>query len=458
MGALLLGGPANAQVTSKESESSRRATQQRIKAGEAAKRAQRQRLLEGKDVSYEDVLKDPDNIELNVRFAQTQIRKGNLLGASATLERILLVNPNLVEVRVLYAIVLFRLDNMQLAESELKKAAALNIPDDLKSEIARYLKEIARRKRRTRFSALVNLGYQFDTNRKSSPSSKQLDTILGRAFLTPGLGREPDTAFQGLARLAVEHDLGFQARHQILAAVSFYQADQADLDQFDLQALDVSAGLSYDMAPTTLKPNVYWKFLRLSHQPFLNGYGANIRLDHRYSKALTLFASGQAEHQKYFSIFESPSVDLRTGFEFQATLGATYVLLPTMRLTADLTRIRKKARANFNEYRGYLAALNHTWLLGRGTFLLTHLSYGIDLYDTPDLLVSARRRRDTRYRSRLTFGLPLPLLLFDAKLPAALSDVTVTLSGEFFRSASNITNFTYNNSRISMSITKRVDF
>jgi len=45
-------------------------------------------------------LEDPDNIMLNFRYAQTQIKNNNLLGAAGTLERILLVNPNLSKVRL----------------------------------------------------------------------------------------------------------------------------------------------------------------------------------------------------------------------------------------------------------------------------------------------------------------------------------------------------------------------
>ena len=37
-------------------------------------------------VTYEDILKDPDNIGLNARYAQEQIARGELLSAAATLE------------------------------------------------------------------------------------------------------------------------------------------------------------------------------------------------------------------------------------------------------------------------------------------------------------------------------------------------------------------------------------
>ena len=66
----------------------------------------------GPPVTYQQVLADPDNIDLNIRYALTQIRDGNVRGAGATLERILLIRPDLASVRVLFAIVLFRRKRM----------------------------------------------------------------------------------------------------------------------------------------------------------------------------------------------------------------------------------------------------------------------------------------------------------------------------------------------------------
>src|SRR5437868_2059647 len=69
--------------------------------------AESQRLLRpDRDVSYEDVLAHPDDIDLNFAFAQGQIQRAELRGAAATLERLLLINADLPRVRLLYAIVL----------------------------------------------------------------------------------------------------------------------------------------------------------------------------------------------------------------------------------------------------------------------------------------------------------------------------------------------------------------
>ena len=81
-------------------------------------------------VTYEDVLKDPNNIALNVRYAQDQIARGEVLGAAATLERILLMNPKLPDVRLLYAVVLYRLDSLDEAQRELDTLRNVTLPPE----------------------------------------------------------------------------------------------------------------------------------------------------------------------------------------------------------------------------------------------------------------------------------------------------------------------------------------
>src|SRR6185295_8747340 len=133
-------------------------------AERTGERAREQEPFEGPRVDYADVLKEPDNVDLNYRFAQTQVRDGDLRGAASTLERILLRNPGLAQVRLLYAIVLFRLDSVYEAEREFRVLDEMVLPQDVRREVERYRRELARRKERTRYSANLTFGGQYDTN------------------------------------------------------------------------------------------------------------------------------------------------------------------------------------------------------------------------------------------------------------------------------------------------------
>jgi hypothetical protein len=97
--------PAHAQsnVAQVETENLLRDTPDANREIEKTRReAEKQRdVLPTRKVTYADILANPDDIELNLAYAQNQIADGNVLGASATFERILLLKPDHARARLL---------------------------------------------------------------------------------------------------------------------------------------------------------------------------------------------------------------------------------------------------------------------------------------------------------------------------------------------------------------------
>ena len=74
---------AQPRPTGAEEAAGRRAPttlEDQSKEGKAAEAAARRRAVEGDRVTYQQVLADPDNIDLNNRFARTQIAQEELHG------------------------------------------------------------------------------------------------------------------------------------------------------------------------------------------------------------------------------------------------------------------------------------------------------------------------------------------------------------------------------------------
>jgi hypothetical protein len=129
-----------------------------------------------------------------------------------------------------------------------------------------------------------------------------------------------------------------------------------------------------------------------------------------------------------------------------------------MRVGIELSSIRKRASRNYNSYDGEAVSLSHTWLLGAGLFLLSAVSGEIDRYEEGDPTVSEMSRRDRIGKMRLTLGVPVATLVDEEGTLPFLRDLTLTLSGEAIRQSSNLTNYTYNNRRASVGLTKRWEF
>ena len=390
------------------------------------------------------MLRDPDNLELNFRFARQQVRRGDVRGAAATLERILLVNPDLAQVRLFYAVVLFRLDNIDEAEREFRTVAALGIAADVRAEVDSYLARIKRQRQTTRYTASLTLGVHYDSNRPSAP---RRGTRLLFDVPVDVSGEEDDVGYLGIVSLRVDHDLGYQDRHELFGMVTYYHDEQVTQDTQDVQSFMVEAGGIYRSPfwDIDVVPSVFRTHLRLSRETFFQDIGANLRFERDFTPRIKAFASTRISDQTFSPITETRTAQDRDGRQIEGMVGGRYVISPTMRISGDLLHLDKSAKGEFFSYYRDQVRLEHTWLLGGGQFLLNLFSYQRDRYAKSDQAVSASKRRDDIFRYRLTYGAPLGFFFGSGTLWGGIEDITLTATGEWLRSHSNLNNFDFKN-------------
>lgn len=399
-------------------------------------------------VTYEDVLKDPDNIDLNFRYAKQQIAKGELLGASATLERMILINPNLADVRLLYGVVLYRLDSLNEAQKELEMLKTVSLPPKIRSDVNLYLKKIKSRKRRTHIALRETLGWGYDTNRNASPSSKY-QWLTEIPLQTTGTNvRLHDTHFLNVTSVDVTHDLGFQAGHSLFGSFTYYLQEQTQVDSLDLASFQYELGGTYKTKWVNFTPSFYMSNVTLSRETFLRTQGGSFLFDHNFGKKLNVFYNFRIERQDYSNIWEDNNAYNRKGSEADNYWGFSYILLPTMRWSTTLGYGHKSAKQDYYAYSRLSLTNTHTWILPKGMFLINTVSAYFDNYDAPDFTVAWRHRRDKSMRYRVTYGIPLTTLMLGKILPGPLRDTVFTFSYEYYRAHSNITNYSYHNNKI----------
>jgi tetratricopeptide (TPR) repeat protein len=454
--------PAHAQnyLAQADTDKELRRTPERILEIEKTKReAEQQRnVLPARTVTYADVLANPDDIELNLAYARNQIATGNVLGAAATFERILLIRPDHARARLLYAIMLFRLDNLQEAERELNRVREFEMPPSLRAEIDRYLDRIRLRRKTVRYAMTVSVGGQYDWNRNAAPASNRLLVAGLTGTVADGDIRTQDHAYNALIRLEADYDLGYQARHRLKGAVSHYRADQRFRKELDLQVSSAEIALVGDATPFTLIPTLYAQRITLANDLYGFTQGVRLRGEYQYDADTGYFGFGQVERQTFFAIETSTAAPERSGRKFTFGLGVNYTLNPTMKISVEANDTIKHAQRNFNAYRGQSLKLSHNWLLGKGMFLITTVTGELDRYQTGDPTVSGLTRRDRSGTIGMTFGVPLDTLI-NADVPnPVLRDLYVTVSVSARRQLSNITNFTYNNRTASILFSKRWEF
>jgi hypothetical protein len=425
----------------------------------ATRESESQRLLRpDRAVTYEDVLQRPDDVDLNFAFAQGQIQRGELRGAAATLERILLINSELPRVRLLYAIVLYRLDNIDEAERELQAVRLFDMPVSLRADLDRYLEQIRLRRQRTRYSITASVNVQHDWNKNLSPATGV--TLVGDlpANVTGHSQRKSDQSLNTLTRLDVSHDLGFQSRHRLTGAVSYYRGEQNHLSELDLQSLSAEIGGIYDASPVTLVPNLYRRRIMLANKFYTYSTGTEFRAVHQFDADTQFYFLGGAENQVYDRIAEDQTGPDRDGWLYTTGAGVNYTLTPSMRLGVEADLLRKRAQRNYNSYDGAVLSITHTWIFGDGTYLLSALSGEQDTYKEGDPFISDLTRRDRVGRARLTYGVPVAVVFDPEGEVDWLRDLTLSVSAEAIRQTSNLPNYTYNNRRASIGLSKRWDF
>ena len=439
--------------------------QQRVQgAGTAAAAAAVQkREQEGvRPVTFEEVLKDPDNVELNFDYARTLVAQGDLKGAASTLERMLLSYPELAQVRLFYAIVLYRLDSMDEAERELLTVSQLDMPDSLRQEIQGYLDRISFRKKRTRYSASLSFGSAYDSNRNAAPRSGQVLFVDIPIPVADASREHSDKALLSIGSFRVRHDLGYQEKHEVFGGLTIFRSDQLHLNEQNLQSYVFDGGGTYrsDWVDVTINPT--WTKLRLADQSYYDSYGGRFRLDKKVDQSFDVYSEYTGVYEKFRAITFSPSSVDRNGGRHDIRTGVTWTLLPTLQLNFEADYTRKNARQSYVAYDGYALSGNLTYLMDGGQFLLFTATGERDNYDDPDQFVSARTRKDTIMRYRGTYGAPIGffagLVAGPEALPDFVADITFTGALEWLDSASNLPNYDYSNLKAQVLLTKRWEF
>jgi len=450
-----LSKPGHAQTSDQFYEEPERQIKAEKEALKTAKEAAKKEAGDlGAPIEFKEILADPDNIDLNFRYARQQVARGDLKSASATLERILLITPDIPEVRLFYAIVLFRLDNINEAEAELDKVAKLDLPADVRSQVDGFLTDIGRRRQTTRYTASISMGFHSDTNRNAAPSSK---TQLLFDNVITGATPHKDTGILSIGNVSFVHDLGFQDRHEIFGSFTFYQDRQRDLKNLDIQSFSVHAGGIYKAPWADITLSGSGSHMRLSGHTYLRQLTGTLKVEHEVNPRFRIYLQGQNGYQKFEPVNDNQTAWYRKGPFWNVTGGLNWAMTPSQQVALSFTHQRKFASKNYYGYRRYELDAGHTLLLGSGQFLITNIVLGADVYQQPDTFISNTFRVDRNLRARMTYGAPLSFfngLITDKPLPLGIGGLVWTITGEHYRSISNIKNYDYKNEKIQTFLTK----
>jgi hypothetical protein len=186
---------------------------------------------------------DPADLDKATSYIELAIAIGDLEGAVAALERMLIFEPDLPQVRMDLGFLYIQLGSLGMAQAYLSDVLLeTDLPDDTRSLVESTLKDISKQSAAHKFSGTVAATARYQTNANAGPDNTAI-VLFGRPAL---LGKEFTEQADSDGSLALQ--LGYEYDFQVLPERTFnidlntLVGQQAEQSQLDARFVELQAG------------------------------------------------------------------------------------------------------------------------------------------------------------------------------------------------------------------------
>ena len=406
---------------------------------------------QAQEVTLEQVLANPGDYQLTYTYARQQIRSGELEQAAGALERLLLLEPNWDSARFLYAIVLYRLDDMEGAKRELGILQGRPLTTSDADQVERYLGMVEKKSSAFRVSGSVSIGVGVDSNPALATSSET--GFFGEA-LDPD--ERVDGSFIAASTLRIERDLDTGRGDFLFMQLTGRLTEQFEVNSADYMRGEVKAGGTFFFGDFSLTPEAFYAAVGLDHDLTFHEAGGRLRAEYLVTPGFALVARAGGSGLYYD---EDSADEDRDGWRAHGGAGIRARFSDHNTFEAGATYHRREAESDPYSYDAVEISLSDRHLLGLGQYLLGEFTYWHLNYDE-ELEIDMPEREDDRFKVRLAYGLPVSTLVkaFGADGPSALDTFNLQVSGSYYHQDSNIPNFDSENWSGELLLTKRFGF
>jgi len=301
------------------------------------------------------MMADPSDLDIAFEYAALSSQAGDLEGAIATLERMLIFAPGLPRLQLELGVLYYRLGANEPALSYFNGAlAAPDVPADVRDKVEQYIAAIEKRSETSGFGGAIILGARYQTNANSAPANPRI-MLNGLPFTlsADGLGAPDANAFIAGSFRAI-HDLQSQG-DQLVATMQVYGALYKELGRLNTGVVEVTVGPSFDLRRYRIDDARFDIYaiasgMLLGNDPYLASGGVGVRLTKGLAQDTNLRLDLRAVRNAYVNSPTRPLATNSNGYTVSGTVGVDHQLNEHFKLFAQLNGERRVAE------RGYLTA------------------------------------------------------------------------------------------------------
>jgi hypothetical protein len=410
------------------------------------------------DEAFEEMLRKPGDLDVLFRFAAIAAQTGDLEGAIAALERMLITNPNLVGVRLELGILYYRLGSYAVARTYAESVSKTpGLPRDLQFKAEQLTTQIEDKQSPSHFSGELFFGWRYQSNANFGPATSSILLFGQIADLNRGAIATPDFGAVASGQIRHTYDLSGDNKTTLVTTLLASATRQFQLSVTNLALVDFTTGPRFQIfdgtfSDVTVRPFAAAGGIWVNDTPYYSSYGGGVEVEALLSDDLRNATSLSWRRRNYPDTWFLPTNSLYRGNEFTATTNFQYAATPWLTLIAGA--LGQRYETDSSPWLNY-----HTWSVGAGAVvrfedpvLETALPWTISLtaghqwwaYDAPDVQVDS-----TRVRSLNDLSLNLSLLIpFDDRT------TFVVTAGRIART-SNLPNYAFNNDIVMVGVSWR---
>lgn len=400
----------------------------------------------GAHVSTQKVYDNPDDHDLNLRYALQQMKLGEMLNAGAALERMLYANPDWHSARLLYAGVLYRLDDQKAALRELSLLEGKNLNLHQIETLGRYKTEFAQAPEKV-FQSGTGVHFSRGFNPRDLVQlnimlGARADDNAGNALVDAGFGLSDrgDVSVVAEADLSVTKPINAQESTTFQAGIRVQSRRHETFSDANFDVVDLRAGFTTKPNKSRASVHIDARRINISGEKYLEQVGPRATLSSRLNDTTRITFSAAAYAQDYQPVLTARLEDERDGVKVSFQAGILKKISDRNKISASIGYEKKSADLSAFAYTGNVinASFQHTF--DNESYLRSEARYrNLDFKGSLDSRFDSRE--DDRIYLRQAIGTPLKLFMKSDEIKTA----SVELGVNYISRNSNIERNDYEN-------------